>query len=83
VSYCTVRGDSYQYSQVMHLLFTNRMYAAAGWALVVCASALAAGMTPRGLAVAGCLALLPALFIARFWNHAAPSMSQSIQNDLR
>jgi len=62
---------------------SNTMYVATGWALVVGGSAFAAGVTPLGWAVAGCLALLPALSIARFQRHAVPSLSLSIQDDLR
>ena len=62
---------------------TKTMYAAAGWAVVVCGSALSANVPPRGWVVAGCLALLLALSMARFRNHAVLSMSRSIQDDLR
>ena len=82
--YCTCRVDFRQYSQIMmNPRLANTMYLAMGWALVVCGSAFSANLTRRGWVVAGCLALLPTLSIARFWNHAVPSLSRSIQDDLR
>ena len=56
----------------------------AGWAIMVCLAAIAAGVTsvPYWMVVA-CVALVPPLVARRFWHAPEQTISESIDNARR
>jgi hypothetical protein len=67
----------------MNRYHTNTTTSAPVWVLGECADGLAASTAPRDCAVAGSVALLPALVVAGFCHDPVPSISQSIWKVLR
>jgi hypothetical protein len=67
----------------MNRYHTNTTTSAPVWILGKCADGLAASTAPLDCAVAGSVALLPALVVARFCHHPVLRISQSIREVLR
>ncbi len=62
----------------------NKTLLFVAWAIVVCASALAIGITSISNWVAvGCLALVPPLVARTFWRAPDETISESIRNAQR